>query len=134
MIPSNLNTGNDLIDATSATEAELTFFINKDDIVSGKVDGIEAIKQTIAVILNVERYRHYIYSWNFGTEFDDLIGQDTAYVCPEITRRITEALTQDDRITGISEWKFEKNKTSISASFTVHTIYGDVEATKEVNI
>ena len=134
MIPSNLNSGNDLIDAVSVADAELTFFANKDDIISGKVDGIEALKQTIAVILNVERYTYLIYSWNFGTEFNDLIGQDTAYVCPEIIRRITEALTQDDRITGISDWKFEKNKTSISASFTVHTIYGDIEASKEVNI
>lgn len=56
------------------------------------------------------------------------------YAMSEIKRRITEALMQDDRITSLSDWEFETGRKSVRASFVVHTIYGDVEATKEVDL
>lgn len=52
----------------------------------------------------------------------------------EIKRRITEALTQDDRITGVENWTFETGRNQLRAQFTVRTIFGDVEAEKEVAI
>ena len=52
----------------------------------------------------------------------------------EIKRRITEALTQDDRITGVENWSFETAGKVVRVNFTVKTIYGAVDATKEVEI
>ena len=52
----------------------------------------------------------------------------------QMERRITEALLQDDRITSLSDWEFEPGRKSVRASFVVHTIYGDIEASKEVDI
>ena len=52
----------------------------------------------------------------------------------EIKRRITEALLQDDRITSLDGWTFETGRNWVLARFTVHTIYGDVSAQKEVDI
>ena len=46
----------------------------------------------------------------------------------------TEALTQDDRITGVENWTFETGRNQLRAQFTVRTIFGDVEAEKEVAI
>lgn len=102
--------------------------------VRGMTDGREAVLQAVYLILNVERYAHPIYSRNYGSEFSDLIGKPKDYAMSEIKRRITEALMQDDRITGLSGWEFETGWKSVCASFVVHTIYGDVEATKEVDV
>lgn len=76
----------------------------------GSCDGLEAIKQAVYLILNVERYRYVIYSSNYGVEFDDLLGKPVPYVLPELKRRIEEALTQDDRITSVDGFEFETKK------------------------
>lgn len=46
----------------------------------------------------------------------------------------TEALTWDDRIQSVDNFEFKiPQKDVIHAAFTVHTIFGDTEAEKEVN-
>lgn len=113
-------------------------FTHKLDInrqrVSGMTDKREALYQAIYLILNVERYAYPIYSRNYGSELSDLIGKPKDYAMSELKRRITEALLQDDRITGLSGWEFEPGRKSVRAGFVVHTIYGDVEASKEVDL
>ena len=79
--------------------------LNKNRIL-GTCDSLEAIRQTVFKILNTERYDYLIYSWNYGIELMDLYGQPTMYVCPEIERRVKEALSQDDRITGVDSFEF----------------------------
>jgi len=103
-------------------------------IVTGYIDGIEAMKQAIFKILNTERYEYVIYSWNYGIELADLFGQPISYVLPELKRRITEALMQDDRILSVDNFSFETNRNKVHVTFTVHTIFGDVEAEKVVSI
>lgn len=102
--------------------------------VSGMTDGREAVLQAVYLILNVERYVYPIYSRDYGAELTDLIGRPAGYAMSEIKRRITEALEQDDRILGVENWAFEVNRNRVRASFTVHTLYGEVEAAKEVEI
>ena len=77
--------------------------------IDGYVDDIDAIKQTIHLILSTERYEHIIYSWDYGVELVDLYGQPLSYVISELERRIIEALTQDDRIEDVINFEFEKN-------------------------
>ena len=48
--------------------------------------------------------------------------------------RITEALLQDDRITAVDSWEFETGRNWVLARFVAHTIFGEVEAEKEVAI
>lgn len=101
----------------------------------GTCDGLEAIKQTIFKILNTERYKHLIYSWNYGIELMDLFGHSPMFVCPEIERRVKEALLQDDRITGVDGFEFDISKKGVvSVVFTVHTLFGDLEEEMVVNI
>lgn len=98
-------------------------------------DGLEAIKQAVYKILNTERYSYIIYSWNYGIELKDLFGQAMSYVCPELERRVTEALTQDSRITAVTDFEFDTSKRGVlSTTFTVHTDLGSFEAEKEVEI
>jgi len=112
-----------------------TFKLNTDkNVINRYVDELEALKQTIYLILSIERYENLIYSWNYGMESKDLIGEDYSYVCSELKRRIAEALTQDDRINSVDSFLFEKNKNQVHATFTVHSILGDIEAEKGVDI
>lgn len=97
-------------------------------------DKREALRQAVYLILNVERYAYPIYSRNYGSELVDLIGQPMDYAMSEMKRRITDALMQDDRITGVDDWTFETGRKSVLVRFTVYTIYGELEATKEVEI
>lgn len=99
----------------------------------GFIDEIEALKQAIFLMLNIERYDHIIYSWNFGVELKDLFGKPTAFVLPEIKRRITECLVQDDRINSVDNFNFDVKKKKVHVTFTVHSIYGEIESEKEVS-
>lgn len=111
-----------------------TYKIHLDEnIILGYADGQEAMVQVIFNILNTERYQYVIYSWNYGIELIDLYGQPVSYVIPELKRRITEALTWDERIIGVDNFSFNVDKGKITCNFTVHTIFGDIETEKVVN-
>ena len=100
----------------------------------GLTAGREAMKQAVFKVLQTERYRYpKIYSGNYGVELWDLIGQPIPYVLPEIQRRITEALTWDERITGVDGFEFEVQKSKVHTTFVVHTIYGEIETEVAVN-
>lgn len=102
--------------------------------ISGYTDNLDAVKQAAYVILNIERYEHLIYSWNIGIELNDLYGKPISFVLPELKRRIPEALTQDDRILTVDAFSFETSKGKVHARFTVHTIFGNFEMDRVVNI
>jgi hypothetical protein len=100
--------------------------------VVGYTDGREAIEQAIYKAIGTERYEDLIYSWNYGAEISKLFGKPIPYVYSELKRLITEALTHDDRIESVDAFSFSHIKNKVSVSFTAHTIYGDIEAEKEV--
>jgi len=99
----------------------------------GFVDEREALKQAIFLILSTERYDYIIYSWNYGVEFKDLIGQPVAFVASEVKRRIRECLLQDDRIEEVDSFEVSTNKNKVHVSFTAHTIFGEIQAEREVD-
>lgn len=104
------------------------------NLIRGYTDGQEAMKQAIYKILNTERYQYVMYSWNYGIELLDLYGEPVSYVCPELERRIREALTWDDRIQTVDNFEFNiSKKGEILVTFTAHTVFGDVVAEKMVN-
>ncbi|HBF0380299.1 TPA: DUF2634 domain-containing protein [Clostridioides difficile] len=116
-------------------EPSKTFKLNiEKNRVDGICDDVEALKQTIFLILNTERYQHLIYSWNYGVELNDLIGEPISYVIPELERRIKEALIQDDRVENVDNFKFENIKGKVNCKFMVHTKYGNIKAEKVVSI
>lgn len=99
-------------------------------------DKLKAMEQTVFKILGTERYKYIIYSWNYGIELEDLFGQPVLYACAELERRIKEALLQDDRIDAVDNFDFDvtSKRGSVFATFTVHTIFGDLDEKIEVNI
>lgn len=106
----------------------------KEHVVNGTCDELEAMKQVVFKILQTERYDTLIYSWNYGIELKDLFGEPMSYVCPELERRITEALIQDDRIESVEDFAFDISKRSILVTFTVHTIFGSFKQESGVTV
>lgn len=102
--------------------------------ISGLCDGLEAVRQAVEIILNVERFAWQIFRPYSGRNFEDLIGQDVGYVVVELQRRITDALTVDDRIPGIRDFDFTSRGDTLTVSFVVETVYGDIPADMEVTI
>lgn len=102
--------------------------------ITGTIEQLEQLKQSIYFMLNTERYDFLIYSWDYGVELKDLFGQPYSYVVPEIERRVAECLTQDDRIESVGDFSFEKVRNQIHATFLVSTIYGTIESGVNVNV
>ena len=53
---------------------------------------------------------------------------------PEIERRVREALLQDDRITAVQNFEFTVNKKKVLTTFTVVSIFGEINAELGVEI
>lgn len=103
------------------------------DVINGYCDELEAMKQVIYKILNTERYQYIIYSWDYGIELMDLFGEPVTYVCPELERRIKEALEQDDRIDVVDSFEFDiSERRTVKTTFIAHTIFGDIKQEKVV--
>jgi len=113
-------------------ETSRTYKLSSDKI-QGYTDGLEALKQAIYKVLNTERYEYQIYSFNYGIELENLIGKDPVYVQIELKRRIRECLLRDDRITEVDNFKFEFNGDQLKCTFDVHSIFGNLTISREVN-
>lgn len=92
------------------------------------------MNQVIRKAIITPPFNYLIYSYDYGVELADLFGRPVSFVCPEIERRITEALLADSRITGVGGFDFNLlRKGVVQVSFEVQTIFGSLIAQKEVN-
>lgn len=130
MLPLN---DKDILQINESMEPSNTFFIDfEKGRISGFIDEKEAVKQAIMLILNTERYKFLIYSWNYGAELEALIGTHPDIVEDEAERLISEALLQDDRITAVYDFEFSRNRDTLLVNFKVDSIYGDIDIETEV--
>ena len=115
-------------DIVIASQPSKTWIIDRSTMqVAYMDDGLEAVRQAVEIALDVERFRWTIYSANFGSELDELIGQDEALITAEIPRLVEGALSQDDRVVQVDGYTFTRTgPDSMHVSFTVHTVYGDL--------
>ena len=133
MLPSvnNLLTTELIVETEPSKNYRMKFEQNS---ISGYVDEKDAMKQAIYKILNTERYEYEIYSWNYGIELKDLIGEPVSYVVAELERRISEALLQDDRIESVDSFEYDYSKKGVVlVTFQVHTLFGNFDEEKVVN-
>ena len=93
--------------------------------ISGMDEGLKAMRQAVEIVLQNERFRWQIYDSNFGTELEDLIGEEYDYIVSELPRRIEEAFSMDSRILSIENFQFaEQGSGKVTVSFDVATVYG----------
>jgi hypothetical protein len=102
--------------------------------IKGKVDGLEALRQAVFMLLQVERSAYEIFSDDYGVDLTELIGKSKAYVIPEIERLLREALLLDERILAVEDFVFQAESSSVSVSFVIKSIYGDLTAETQVNV
>ena len=102
--------------------------------IRGEADGLEAVRQAVEIILNVERFSWQIYRPYSGMQRAGLIGGAPGYVTAELLRRLQEALLADDRVLGISGFDYGIEGDTLTAALSVSTVYGTVDAALEVTI
>lgn len=106
----------------------------------GHIDGREAVEQAVYKALNTERGEQEIYRnsngvYQYGIEIDDLFGKPIPYVVPEVDRRVKDCLLQDDRITAVSNFKFDlPRKGVLHFSCLVSTIFGDITINQDMEV
>jgi len=100
----------------------------------GRGDNWEAVRQAVEVIVNVERFKWQIYTPNFGTDYDGLLGTEPGYAASELRRRLEDAFLPDNRILGIKDYAYTFDGVSLTVAFTAMTVFGDVAGGMEVKL
>ena len=100
----------------------------------GRGDNWEAVRQAVEVVVNVERFKWQIYTPNFGTDYDGLLGTEPGYAASELRRRLEDAFLTDNRILGIKEYAYTFQDVSLTVTFTALTVFGDVPGSMEVRL
>lgn len=102
---------------------------------SGKiVEGYDALLVWAWIALQTPRYRYYIYSENYGQEYEDLIGKSysTELTDSELERMTEECLTENPYITGIENFSCVKIEEKVTVTFSLITELGDGEVSIDV--
>jgi hypothetical protein len=94
------------------------------------VTGKEAVKVWCWKALLTERTRYEIYSWDFGSEVESLIGQNYSDELKqaEAVRYVREALEINPYVTDISSISVSFADGVLAVSAAINTIYGEVSA------
>lgn len=102
---------------------------------SGKiVEGYDALLVWVWLALQTPRYRYYIYSEDYGQEYEDLIGKSysTELTDSELERMTEECLMENPYITGIENFSCQKNEEKVTVTFSLITNFGDGEVKMQV--
>lgn len=93
--------------------------------IAGMDSGLAAMRQAVEIILQNERFRWQIYDSNFGSELEELVGEEYDYIVSELPRRIEDAFSVDSRILSVDNFVFQNDKSgNMAVSFDVSTVYG----------
>lgn len=102
---------------------------------SGKmVEGYEALLVWAWLALRTPRYRYYIYSEDYGHEYENLVGKSYSeeLTDSELERMTEECLTENPYITGIENFSCVKQDEKITLTFRLITELGDGEVNTDV--
>jgi hypothetical protein len=112
---------------SSIREYEIDF---KTDRLTGRiVEGVDAICVWAYLALKATRYRWVIYSWTYGEEYTNLIGQSFSeeYVKSEVQRYMEECLFENEHITGVDNLEISLIKDKLYIKFNLITDIGSKE-------
>ena len=98
------------------------------------VEGIEAIKVWIWLCLHTERFRHAIYSADYGTSFEQYIGHvlSDEYINTDCESEISDALLINEYIESIEDFEAVKDGEHLRVSFRAVTKFGNIEVDENV--
>lgn len=113
---------------TTGATGEVRDFRLLDENMGALCDGKEALIGWIACVLSTERFSYPIFSSDYGVEYDHRRVMSDS----DLQNAITDALEHDERILGIRDFTITRKGESVSAAFTVESVYGAFET--ETNI
>ncbi|MBE6043535.1 MAG: DUF2634 domain-containing protein [Clostridium thermopalmarium] len=138
IFPTDVNLEN-IIAETTQKEDELPLFkeyawdFEKNDFIyknGGNVilEGNEALKVWIYKALKTERYKYLAYTWNYGHEFNSIMGRKYSeeYIESEAKRLLNECLLVNPYILSLSNVKVYSNGRNLHIDFIANTVYGEV--------
>nr|DAW73859.1 MAG TPA: Protein of unknown function (DUF2634) [Caudoviricetes sp.] len=98
------------------------------------VEGLEAIKVWIWLCMHTERFRHAIYSADYGTSLEQYIGHilSEEYINTDCESEISDALLINEYIESIEDFEAVRNYDSLNISFRVVTKFGSLEVDEVV--
>lgn len=120
------------VTASSIREYGLDF---KSGRLTGKiVEGVDALCVWAYLALKAKRYRWVIYSWGYGDEVYDLIGNSYSeeYLRSECRRYMEECLFENEHITGIEDLEVSQIKYVLHIKFRMITDVGSKEVEMDV--
>lgn len=125
---------NDVPEEQLPRYTELAWDFNRNDFIvqDGRYVEVyenEAVKVWIYKAILTPRYRHLIYSWNYGSELEQLIGKthELENLTSEVRRYLEDCLLINPYIKSIEDVVVSQTKEIVEISFTAFTIYGKVE-------
>lgn len=98
------------------------------------VEGLEVIKVWIWLCMHTERFRHAIYSADYGTSLEQYIGHmlSEEYINTDCESEISDALLINEYIESIEDFEAVRNSDSLNISFRVVTKFGSIEVDENV--
>ena len=120
------------VTASSIREYEVDF---KSGRLTGRiVEGVDALCVWAYLALKAWRYRWVIYSWGYGNEVYDLIGNSYSeeYLRSECRRYVEECLLENEHITGIEDLEVSQVKDVLTIKFKMITDVGSKEVEIDV--
>lgn len=93
------------------------------------LEGIEALKVWIYKTLLTKRYKHLIYSWDYGQDLEEIIGRgyEKGLIKSEVERRVKDCLLIHPHIKECTSFEIRLQDNQLHIDFTVNTIYGEVD-------
>ena len=110
------------------TYKEYEFDFNNNTLTGKILEGKEALKMWIYKALLIPRYVYPIYTWDYGQDLDELIGQgyETDYIKSEVERKVAECLLINNKISRCHGFDINLINDTLHITFTAETTFGEV--------
>lgn len=96
--------------------------------IAGMDSGLAAMRQAVDIILQNERFEWQIYSSDFGSELESLVGEEYDFIVSDLPRRVEDALSLDERVLSVANFVFTNNGSgTMTCRFDVITVFGTFE-------
>ncbi|MDU7538071.1 MAG: DUF2634 domain-containing protein, partial [Peptostreptococcaceae bacterium] len=114
---------------TPTLHKEYDFDFATGQLTGKTLEGKEALKVWIYKTLLTKRYRYLIYSWDYGQDLEEIIGQDyeKGLIVSEVERQIKDCLLINDKIKSCTNFNIQLINDQLNVEFKVNTIYGEVD-------
>lgn len=122
------------LEDTETTKSDYEVDFTTGELTGKVITGLPAVIQWIRLTLGTEKYYYNQFTWDYGSELVSLIGQSNSkeYVDSEVARMLTDTLSQNEDIDSISDLVVDYDKDTLTATFTVNTVYGSEEVAVNV--